>query len=163
MSDEQVSNGLTWLIEQQKDEIAELERQLKISQECRDGWQWVKDKLIACVPELTLPQRDDSLAGTKYEVMGWMHVLCGYAQSANHTYLSIAVEQQKRAEEAEVEIHRLTARLAEVEAEKASIVEGLHREIIAACQNCAAGNEPSPTAFTVSRLANHRMFKLAWL
>jgi hypothetical protein len=99
-------------------EVGRLTGELQQERESGDGWRWIREKFNACVPELTLPQREDSLAGTKYEVMGWMHVLCSYAQSANHCYLSIAVEQQKRAEEAEAANLALTARLAEVEAER---------------------------------------------
>lgn len=76
-----------------------------------DGWEWIRSKILACTPEIALPQRNDSFAGTKYEVMGWMHVLCSYAQSANHCYLSIAVEQQKRAETAETEVKEREAEL----------------------------------------------------
>jgi hypothetical protein len=91
-----------------------------------DGWSWIRNKIVGCVPELTLPQRDDRLAGTPYEVMGWMHVLCSYAQSANKCYLSIAVEQQKRADEAEARIERLESNLRQFRAERDEYRDGNH-------------------------------------
>lgn len=66
-----------------------------------DGWDWVRAKLKKCCPELTLKARTESIQGTPWEVMGWMHILCSYAQAANRTYVHIAVEQEKRAVEAE--------------------------------------------------------------
>lgn len=97
-------------------EVEQLQKRLDTSMECADGWAWVRDKLKACTPELTLPLRNDELTGTKYEVMGWLHVLCAYAQSANHAYLSIAVEQQKRAEEAEARAEKAEAEREELRA-----------------------------------------------
>lgn len=66
-----------------------------------DGWEWVRAKLEKCCPELTRKARTESIRGTPWEVMGWMHILCSYAQAANRTYVHIAVEQEKRAVEAE--------------------------------------------------------------
>ncbi|HEX7313326.1 MAG TPA: hypothetical protein VF297_05370 [Pyrinomonadaceae bacterium] len=74
-----------------------------------DGWEWVRAKLEKCCPELTVKPRTDSLTGTPWEVMGWMHVLCQYAQAANRCYLHIAVEQEKRAVEAERQRDELRA------------------------------------------------------
>lgn len=94
--------------------VAEMESELSTERKSGDGWQWIREKLKACCSELMIPQRQDDLAGTKYEVMGWMHVLCSYAQSANHCYLSIAVEQQKRAEELEADNARLRQQVREI-------------------------------------------------
>jgi len=102
-----------------------------------DGWSWVRRKLERCAPELIgNPERLDRYKGTPYEVMGWMHCIVHDAVAGYRTYLGIAVEQQKRAEEAEAKLvrHRHTDECLSCAAENG------HAHCIAECRDSREGN-----------------------
>jgi hypothetical protein len=77
-----------------------------------EGWAWLRRKLTSAFPEGIFKARTDNHTGTKYELMGWMHVLC-YRAQAEKLYVSIAVEQQKLAEEAEARLQRARSLIAD--------------------------------------------------
>jgi hypothetical protein len=88
---------------------AELEKQL----DAGDSWAWIRAKFENAGRNYRwFKPREwanrDSLVGTRYEVMGWLHCIFGEADSAR-TYLEICLEQQKRADEAEAERDALKA------------------------------------------------------
>lgn len=65
-----------------------------------EGWAWLRRKIISAFPDgLTKPRTDDLIA-TKYEVMGWMHIIC-YRALGEKLFIQIAQEQEKRADEQE--------------------------------------------------------------
>jgi hypothetical protein len=89
-----------------REQVAKLTQSLEIEKRTNDngGWTWIRQKLESVCPEFRNKPRTDSLVGTKWELMGWMHIVCHHAVAGYRTYLDIAVEQQKRAEEAEAEL-----------------------------------------------------------
>ncbi len=82
-----------------------------------DSWAWIREKFERCRTQFKwYTPREDNLKGTRYEVMGWLHVL--FAHADPKVYIDITVEHQKkaddalrRAEAAEAEVERLTALL----------------------------------------------------
>lgn len=97
------------LIAQKNQKIKELrEWNEKLSAELDrgDSWEWIRNKFEKCGKHLTWwTPRNDGLKHTRYEVMGWLHVL--FAEAHPHVYIDICMEQQKRAEAAEAEILKL--------------------------------------------------------
>lgn len=75
-----------------------------------DSWQWIRRKFDACGAHLKwFKPRADGLRDTRYELMGWLHVL--FAEAHPHVYIDITLEHQKRTDEAEAESRRLRAAL----------------------------------------------------
>jgi|ERR1700677_594825 len=75
-----------------------------------DSWAWIRSKFEKAGRNYRwFKPREwthrESLVGTRYEVMGWLHCLFGEADTAR-TAWEICIEQQKRAEDAEKEIEQ---------------------------------------------------------
>ena len=71
-----------------------------------DSWAWIRSKFEKCRTQFKwYTPRTDSLIGTRYEVMGWLHVL--FAHADPKVYIDITMEHQKRTDEAEDELNRI--------------------------------------------------------
>jgi hypothetical protein len=71
-----------------------------------DSWAWIRQKFEKCRTQFKwYTPRTDSLAGTRYEIMGWLHVL--FAHADPKVYIDIAIEHQKKADEAEAKAAQL--------------------------------------------------------
>ena len=71
-----------------------------------DSWAWIRSKMEKCRTQFKwYTPRTDSLIGTRYEVMGWLHVL--FAHADPKVYIDITIEQQKKADDAEEELKRI--------------------------------------------------------
>lgn len=103
--------GLTLLTEEELQPVEDI-----VTDEAgsKNGWAWIRNKIAVACPEFVKEPRTDSLRGTKYEVMGWMHQVCHYAVAAYRTYLDIGIEQQRRADDVEDERDALKTVLTEL-------------------------------------------------
>jgi hypothetical protein len=80
-------------------------RELNAELDKGDSWAWIRDKFKKCRTQFKwYTPREDSLVGTRYEVMGWLHVL--FAHADPKVYMDIAIEHQKKTDDAEAESHR---------------------------------------------------------
>ena len=71
-----------------------------------DSWAWIRGKFEKCRTQFKWhTPRADSLAGTRYEVMGWLHVL--FAHADPQVYIDITIEHQKRTDEAEAKLAQI--------------------------------------------------------
>ena len=81
-----------------------------------DSWAWIREKFEKCRTQFRwYTPREDSLAGTRYEVMGWLHVL--FAHADPEVYINITIEHQKKADDAEQRAARAESAVAELRAE----------------------------------------------
>lgn len=110
-------------IDSLRDEIGRIEYRRRWTQhlsdelEKGDSWAWIREKFEECRTQFKWHKpRQDSLAGTRYEVMGWLHVL--FAHADPQVYIDIAMEHQKKADDA---IKRAEAAEAEVAALRAQL------------------------------------------
>ena len=71
-----------------------------------DSWAWIRSKFEKCRTQFKwYTPRTDSLVGTRYEVMGWLHVL--FAHADPKVYMDITMEQQKKADDAEAKLAQI--------------------------------------------------------
>ena len=71
-----------------------------------DSWAWIRSKMEKCRTQFKwYTPRTDSLIGTRYEVMGWLHVL--FAHADPKVYIDITMEQQKKADDAEAKLAQI--------------------------------------------------------
>jgi hypothetical protein len=71
-----------------------------------DSWAWIRGKFEKCRTQFKWhTPRADSFAGTRYEVMGWLHVL--FAHADPQVYIDITIEHQKRTDEAEAKLAQI--------------------------------------------------------
>lgn len=78
-----------------------------------DSWAWIRQKFERAGRNYRWfkpREAKDSLVGTRYEVMGWLHCLFGEADTAR-TAWEICLEQQKKADEAEAQAARLVTQI----------------------------------------------------
>lgn len=86
-----------------------------------DSWVWIREKFERCRTQFAwYKPRTDRLVGTRYEVMGWLHVLFSHADPK--VYIDITMEHQERchraeerAEKAETELAALTVQVEDYE------------------------------------------------
>jgi hypothetical protein len=79
-----------------------------------DSWAWIRSKFERSGERFRWYRpRTDSLVGTRYEVMGWLH--CLFADASPKVYIDIALEHQKQADDAHDEIARLKVEIAELQ------------------------------------------------
>jgi hypothetical protein len=71
-----------------------------------DSWAWIRSKFEKSSGKFRwYKPRTDELAGTRYEVMGWLH--CLFADADSKVFIDITLEHQKRTETAEAERDQL--------------------------------------------------------
>jgi hypothetical protein len=100
-----------------------------------DSWAWIRRKFEKAgrnyrwfKPREWADGRN-SLVGTRYEVMGWLHCIFGEADVAR-TYLEICLEQQERADDAEAERDRQYEANAGLIAKVAKLETALQRALV---------------------------------
>ncbi len=104
-----------------------------------DFVRWVREKISKCCPWVCRAPRTDELVATKYEIMGWMHVLCAELSAGRGCYTDIAIEHQTKADDANERADR-------VEAENVSLRANLTETLAAAldaqqrCEKAEAEN-----------------------
>jgi len=75
-----------------------------------DSWTWIRAKFEKCRTQFAwYTPRKDSLVGTRYEVMGWLHVL--FAHADPKVYIDITMEHQEMADQANKRAESSEARL----------------------------------------------------
>lgn len=87
--------------------IAKLEKRnahLEKELDAGDSWAWIRAKFERGKDKFRwYKPRTDSLLGTRYEVMGWLH--CLFADADPKVFIDITLEHQKRTDEAEAELN----------------------------------------------------------
>ena len=92
---------------------------LNVELERGDSWHWIRSKFMSHRPVFTwYKPRTDVLVGTRYEVMGWLHLL--FAHADPQIYIDITLEHQKKADDALAE---LTAAREEIRATRIKELE----------------------------------------
>lgn len=90
----------------QKRKIDRLESELNAG----DSWAWIRGKFEKSKDKFRwYTPRTDGLVSTRYEVMGWLH--CLFADADPTVFIDIALEHQKKADDAEQEIAALKAKV----------------------------------------------------
>lgn len=104
-------------IDDLRDQIGKIEhdrrwaRHLSDELDKGDSWAWIRCKFEKCRTQFKWhTPRQDSLKGTRYEVMGWLHVL--FAHADPQIYIDITMEHQKRCDEAETRAEKAEAEVA---------------------------------------------------
>jgi hypothetical protein len=117
-SPEEELRALRLQLKQFQNRVEELNQELDRG----DSWTWIRQKFEKCRTQFKwYTPRTDGLVNTRYEVMGWLHVL--FAHADPKVYIDIAIEH--RTDEAEalvaalrIKIARLTAPVSKEELTK---------------------------------------------
>lgn len=92
--------------------LEETKERLNKELDAGDSWAWIRTKFEKCRTQFKwYTPRTDSLVGTRYEVMGWLHVL--FAHADPKVYIDITLEHQKKADDAEKKFEEHTKHVAD--------------------------------------------------
>ncbi len=109
--------------EQRVRKLEEIKARLEKELDTGDSWQWIRGKFEAASEKYRwYHPRTDGLAGTRYEVMGWLH--CLFSDADPKVFIDIALEHQKRTDEAEAQKRELEQRVKELERNAISVPDG---------------------------------------
>ena len=101
-----IVGSLTWAANNLCDALEAMatleERNARLEKELDSGdsWAWIRAKFEKAKDKFRwYKPRRDSLIGTRYEVMGWLH--CLFSEADPKVFIDITLEHQKRTDEAE--------------------------------------------------------------